>query len=71
MRTERILKSKKQNTEENEENFEEPSDNEETRYQERQLNYIVEFSLLIDSDVISKYCFLLKRYKDNRDDVNF
>lgn len=68
VRTERVLKTKKPNDdEENEEMDEEPED---TKYQERQLNFNIEFSLLIDAEIISKYMFLLQRFKDTRDDVN-
>ena len=76
VRTERMIKSKKKSNsheegeEEESQNEEFQNDDDEARYQERQLNFIVEFSLLIDADVISKYCFLLKRYRDNRDEVN-
>jgi Timeless protein len=67
VRTERILKSKK-SLDDNDEEF--PGNDEATRYQERQLNYVIEFSQMIDPDIVSKYCFLLKRYRDNRDEVN-
>lgn len=65
VRTERLRKAQKSNEDEE---FEDQ--NEETAYHERQLNYIVEFSSLIDTEIISKYCFLLQRYKDNREEVN-
>lgn len=65
VRTERLRKQQKNNEDEE---YEDQDD--ESAYHERQLNYIVEFSSLIDTEIISKYCFLLKRYKDNRDDVN-
>ena len=72
VRTERMLKSKKRAAEEeDEENPErEQSEEDESRYVERQLNFAIEFSLMIDADIVCKYCFLLKRYRDNRDEVN-
>ena len=63
IRTERVRKS---NTQDVNDEFQDS----ETSYHERQLNYIIEFSSLIEADIISKYCFLLQRYKDNREEVN-
>lgn len=71
VRTDRILKRKKKEREEDEENLSQQEDEEEdTTYAERQLNFVVEFSLLIDGDVINKYLFLLKRFKENTEAVN-
>ena len=42
----------------------------ESTYQERQFSYAIEFSILIDYDVITKYCFLLKSVKQNSQRLN-
>ncbi|CAG9324990.1 unnamed protein product [Blepharisma stoltei] len=78
VRTDKLSRKKKKKEkegeegeeEEDEENQSQNEEDEETSYQERQLNFVVEFSLLIDHDVISKYIFLLKRFKENTDMVN-
>jgi len=69
VRTEKIIQNKKPG-DESEDYMSEEEPQSEVVYKERQLNFDIEFSLLVDPSVISKYCFVLRNYKENSHSVN-
>lgn len=70
VRTEKLVKSRREGDESDDYMSGNEQVDSDVQYQERQLNFVIELSLLIDHDVISKYCFLLKRYRFNTAEIN-
>jgi timeless len=70
VRTDKVVKSRKEGDESDDYMSGNEQYDSDIQYQERQLNFVIELSLLIDHDVISKYCYMLKRFRYNSLEMN-